>query len=122
MILRLITRILANSLALYLAARFVPNFNFTQDWKILLIAGLVLAVFNAILKPLLKLISLPLIIISLGLFTIAINILILWLMTKFFPDLRIIGFKAYFWGTFIIALTNWLIATLINGEKKKADN
>ncbi|KKS67638.1 MAG: hypothetical protein UV36_C0005G0004 [Parcubacteria group bacterium GW2011_GWC2_42_6] len=119
MILRLITRILGNSLALYLAARFVPNFSFTQDWKILLIAGSILTVFNLFLKPLLKLISIPLIIVSLGLFSIIINILILWLMTKFFPDLIIVGFKAYLWGTIIISLTNWLIATLIKEPKKE---
>lgn len=107
---RFIVRILGNALAIYLAAYFVQNFYFPRDWKLLLIAGLVLAVFNAFLKPVLKLISTPLIILTLGLFSLIINMALLWLLTQFLPELKIIGWWAYFWATIIISLINWLIS------------
>ena len=107
---RFIVRILGNALAIYLAAYFVQNFYFPHDWKSLLIAGLALAIFNAVLKPVLKLISTPLIILTLGLFTLIINMALLWLLSQFMPELKIIGWWAYFWGTLIISLINLLVS------------
>lgn len=117
---RFLVRILANALAIYLAAYFVIGFSFphqTQDWKLLLLAGLILALFNAVLKPLLKLISLPLMILTLGLFTLVINIALLWLLSQFLPQLTITGFWAYFWGTIIISLVNWIVEPFIKKSK-----
>src|SRR3989338_2188574 len=118
---RFLVRILANSLAIYLAAYFVVGFDFphqAQDWKLLLLAGLILAIFNAILKPILKLISLPFIILSLGLFTLIINIGLLWLLSQFLPQLSIGGFLAYFWGTVIISLINLIVEPFIKHRSK----
>ncbi len=117
---RFIVRILANALAIYLAAYFVIGFDFpheTQDWKLLLLAGLLLAIFNAILKPLIKLISLPLMILTLGFFTLVINIALLWLLSQFLPQLVISGFWPYFWGTIIISLVNWIVELFIRKRK-----
>jgi len=115
--LRFTVRILGNALAISLAAFFVQGFSFTKDWMILLLAGLILALFNSILKPILKLISAPLIILTLGLFTLVINMGLLWLMTLFFPQLQIQGFWAYFWGTIIVSTINWVVGAL---TKKRA--
>lgn len=117
---RFIVRILANALAIYLAAYFVVGFDFpheAQDWKLLLLAGLLLALFNAILKPLLKLISTPLIILTLGLFTLIINIALLWLLSLIIPELVIADFWAYFWGVLIISVINWIVELFIKKKK-----
>jgi len=120
---KFLVRILANALAIYLAAYFVLNFNFPiqlpQDWKLLLLTGLILAIFNTVLKPILKFISAPLIILTLGLFTILINILILWLLTQVVPQISINGTWAYLWATLIISLLNWAVGVFI---KKKSTN
>lgn len=116
--LRFIVRILGNALAISLTAYFVKGFSFSKDWKLLLLAGLILALFNAILKPILKLISAPLIILTLGLFTLVINMALLWLLTQFLPELKIVGFWAYFWGTIIISLINWVVAGLTKKKPK----
>lgn len=117
---RFLVRILANALAIYLAAYFVLNFNFPirlpQDWKLLILAGFILAVLNTIIRPILKLISAPLIILTLGLFSIVINMATLWLLTQFVPEITISGLWAYFWATIIISLTNWIVGFFI---KKK---
>lgn len=115
---RFIVRILGNALAIFLAAYFIPNFHFPNDWKLLFLAGLILALFNAILKPILKLISAPLIILTFGLFSLAINLGLLWLLTLFLSELEITGFWAYFWGTIFITAINWLVAGLIKKQKK----
>lgn len=120
---RFLVRILANALAIYLAAYFVLNFNFPirlpQDWKLLILAGFILAVLNTIIKPILKLISAPLIILTLGLFTIIINMATLWLLTQFVPEITIQGIWAYFWATIIISLINWVITPFI--KKKRSE-
>ncbi len=118
---RFLVRILANSLAIYLAAYFVENFTFTtrlSDWRLLLIAGLILALINTFLKPILKIISAPLIILTLGLFSLVINLGLLWLLTQFLPQLEIQGFWAYFWGTLIITFLNWLVNALTKKHPK----
>lgn len=119
---KFLVRILANALAIYLAAYFVLNFNFPirlpQDWQTLILAGFILAILNAIIKPLLKLISAPLIILTLGLFSILINMATLWLLTQFIPAITIHGLWAYFWATIIISLTNWIVGFFL--KKKPA--
>ncbi len=118
---RFLVRILANALAIYLAAYFVVGFDFPinllLDWKLLLLAGGILAIFNAILKPVLKLISTPLIIISLGLFTLLINMGLLWLLAQFITELKITNLWAYLWGTIIISLVNWVVEFFIRKKK-----
>lgn len=115
--LRFIIRILGNALAISLAAYFVQGFSFPRNWKLLLLAGLVLALFNAVIKPILKLISFPLIIVTFGLFSLVINTGLLWLLAQVFTELKIVGFWAYFWATIIICLINWIIGGL---TKKKS--
>ena len=116
---RFVVRILGNALALYLCANFLDNFFFPENWFALFLAGLTLALFNAVLKPFLKFISAPLIFLTFGLFTIFINIFLLWLLTKFISELQIESFWAYFWGTIIISIINWLMNSLL--KKKKSE-
>lgn len=103
---RFLAQILTNALAIFIAAYLIPGFIFTGNILTLLIAGLILGLINLFLKPILKLISTPLIIISLGLFIVVINIFLLWLVEYFIPELVITGFWAYFWGVIIISLVN----------------
>ncbi|KKS69520.1 MAG: hypothetical protein UV40_C0021G0021 [Parcubacteria group bacterium GW2011_GWA1_42_7] len=115
---RFIIRILGNVLAIYIAANFIDNFTAPKDWKPLLLAGLILALFNAVLKPFLKLISAPIIVITFGLFTFLINIFLLWLLTLIITELKISGVWTYLIGTLIIGLTNWAVEAIM-GKKKE---
>ncbi len=72
-----IIKVLINAAALWVAARFVPGIDLTADvWQILLIA-LVFGLINTFLKPILKVLSLPVIILTLGLFAIIVNVILL---------------------------------------------
>lgn len=111
---RFIFQILTNALAIFLAAYLVPGIQFTGDFLTLLIAGLILGLINFFLKPILLVITAPLIALSLGFFIIIINIGLLWLLQYLVPEITIQGFWAYFWGVLIISLVN-----IFFGAKKK---
>jgi len=111
---RFIIQILTNGLAIFLADYLVPGFIFEGDILTLAIAGLILGLINVFVRPILRLISTPLIVLSLGLFIIVINMTLLWLLEYFVPELTITGFWTYLWGSLIISAVN-----LVFGYKKK---
>jgi putative membrane protein len=103
---KFIAQILTNSIAIFLADYLVPNFTFKGNILMFLIAGLILGLINFFLKPILKLISAPVIFLSLGLFLIVINMGLLWVLDYLLVELTIVGITAYFWGVLIISITN----------------
>ena len=101
-----IIRIIGNAVALYVAFLIVPDFLVSGSWGQYLIAGLVLALLNMIVRPVLKVISFPLILLTLGLFTFIINILILWILDYLVSFVTIEGFMALIWATIIVSVVN----------------
>jgi len=113
---RFIAQILVNALAIFLADYLLPGFIFEGDILTLIIAGLILGLINVFIRPILRLISVPLIILSLGLFIIIINIVLLWFLEYLIADLVITGLWSYFWGVLIISAVNIVFGT---GKKKR---
>jgi putative membrane protein len=109
---KIILRILANALAIYLAARFVPGFVFSGTWLNYLVAGAVLGLINALIRPIITLISLPLIFLTFGLFHIVINIVLLYLASNFIHQMVIQNLWAAIWTIIIISLVNNLFSVL----------
>ena len=89
-------------LSFWLAIKFVPGVEFTGENKYLLLAGLVLGLINFFIKPILNLITLPLRIITFGLFSLIINMLIIWVVDIVFSELIISGLIPLFWTTLIV--------------------
>jgi len=108
----IIIRILANSLAILIAAKIIPGFVFEGSWASLLLAGVIVAFFNGVVRPIVQLISLPITILTLGLFYIIVNVFILLLAVSFVPTIHIYGFWPAFWGVIVISLVNGLISLL----------
>jgi putative membrane protein len=115
---KVIANIIANSVAILIAERLVSGFVFWGNWQDLLVAGAVLGIVNSFVRPVIKLLALPLILITLGLFSVVINIFILLLVSHFLPTLQIDGFWAAFWGVIIISIVNNIISS-ITKEKKQ---
>lgn len=110
MLTKLIIQILTNAVAIYIAARVVNGFSLQEDdFKTLLTAGFIFGMINFFIKPVLKLVSVPLIFFTLGLFTIVINIVMLLLLDYFIPELVISGLAAAFWGTIVISAVNFFV-------------
>ena len=123
---KLFSQIIAAALGLWLATLFVkgviirayPTSNFfgfplNAQWEIILVLGFVLGLLNYFLKPLLKTLSLPLEILTLGLFTIVINMGLIWLLDTMFDELYIPLFLPLLYTTLIIWGLNIIIGTLL---------
>lgn len=106
--------VLAGCSGLILAALFVPGFevigDFQESIKILVLAGIVLGLINAFIKPLINLITLPLRWLSFGLFSLVINLGIVWIIDIVFsPELSITGLRALFLTAVLIWLANFFV-------------
>ncbi len=106
-------RWLITTAGVLVAAHIVPHIYY-DTWQGLLIATLVLGLLNAFVRPLLMFLSLPLLILSLGLFTLIINALLLYFVGQVMKDFHVATFGAAFWGGLIISLVT-LVLNLLTG-------
>ena len=113
---RLITAVLANAVAL-LATTVVPGITFTGGWLTLLLAGALFGLFNAIVRPIALFLSLPALIVTLGLFYFVLNGILLWIVSFFLPGYRVEGLIAGILGSLVVSVVNWAIHALFRGEE-----
>lgn len=113
---RLLIRLLINAAALWVAARWVTGITYTGSAAGLVGVALVFGVVNVFLKPLLKLFSLPVLILTLGLFTLVINALMLLVTSALSASLglgfHVAGFVPAFWGALVVSVVSMLLAML----------
>lgn len=114
-----IFRIALNAGILYLLMELVTTIVYTGGWKFFLIGGVVLGLINLFLKPLMKLLSLPMVIITGGLFLIVINMAVLWFLQYFISVIQLDGvtlafptFSSYAIGAVVFGLINWAAGLL----------
>src|SRR5438552_18338923 len=101
-------RWLINAVAVMVAANLIKGIEY-QTLSGLLVASLLLGIFNALLRPLLWLLSLPLVILTLGLFTLVINALLLYFVGTLMKAFVVAGFWPAFWGSLIISLVSLVL-------------
>jgi putative membrane protein len=114
--LRMLLHWILNAVALLVVAHFVQGFDIT-NFVSALIAVIVIGLLNATLGLLLKFVTLPLGILSFGLFFLVINAVILWFSSKFVPGFSVTTFKAAFIGALALAVVH-LIFGFIKGKAK----
>lgn len=113
----LVIRLFVNAVALWVAAQLVSGIQLTGDfWPIILVAA-VFGLVNALIKPVALLFSLPFLIITLGLFTIVINALMLMLTAAIVDALTVSGFGAAILGSLIISLVSLLFSVILPEDK-----
>jgi putative membrane protein len=98
-----------NVVALFIASWLLSGIGYGDQWWTLLIAGAVFTVVNAFVKPILTILSIPFIVVTLGIFYFLINILMLYLTDWIVPDFEI---KTFWWavlGSIIVSLVNWVL-------------
>lgn len=104
---KLFFHIVSGILGLFIAAKIVPGVQFYGTFLSLVIIGLVLGLINFFIKPILKSLSFPIKIITLGLSSLIINMAVIWLIDIIFPkELEITGLIALFWTTIIVWALN----------------
>ena len=117
----LILRVMINALSIAAAIKIVDGITFTGEWWKMIIIGAIFGIINALLKPLLMLFTLPLIVLTLGLFTLIVNAVLLTftaaLSGPFNLGLHIDGFWSAFWGALIVSIVSMFLSW-ITGIKK----
>jgi putative membrane protein len=106
--------VIANALALFITTIFPgpPGITFHGNVGTLLVAGAILGLFNAIVKPLAVLISLPFLILTLGLFYFILNGILLWIASFILPGYAVSGIIPGIVGALVITVVNWALAAL----------
>jgi putative membrane protein len=85
-----------------------------------IVAALVLGIVNAVLRPILFLLTLPLQILTLGLFTFVINGLLFWFVGHLGIGLVVDGFWAAFWGAIVLGIVSFVLSSVFSGVEKTA--
>lgn len=106
-------RWLTNVLALFAAAWIIPDIDYGDSWWTLLLAALVFALVNAFVRPLVILLTLPAVLLTLGVALFFINMLMLWLTAQIVSDFDVGGFWSIVGGTAIVWLVNLLLDALL---------
>ena len=98
---------LFNTCALYVATWLLAGLSYGDDWWTLLVAGLVFTLVNSFLKPVLAILSIPFIVVTLGIFYFLINVLMLYLTDWLVPQFTI---ETFWWGALAAVLVS-----IVNG-------
>ncbi len=126
---QLAIRLVINAVAIWAAAAWIDKIDiyvppdWSEEWGnwgkalVIVLVALVFTAVNAVIKPIVKLLSLPFVILTLGLFLLVVNAGMLWLTAKITEitdyGLRVDGFWAALWGGVIITLVNWVLGILV---------
>jgi putative membrane protein len=114
---RFLIRLVVNAVAVFLAAQLVPGIGIS-GLGAALVAGLILGFVNAIIRPVLILLTLPFTILTLGLFIFVVNAICVALAAWLVPGFTISGFGAAFIGAIVITLVSWLLNALVADKKR----
>jgi putative membrane protein len=112
-----VIRALLAAVGLWLATMWVSGIT-ADDVGTLLLAGLLLGLVNAIVRPIAVILTFPITIITLGLFLLVINAAMLGLVAWFLSGLHVDGFRAAFLGSIIVSITGWIGSWLIGSRAK----
>jgi putative membrane protein len=114
-----------NAIAIYAAVKLLPGLSFTGAWWQLCLVALILGLLNSLVRPLLELLTCPLILLTLGLFVLVINAVLLWLTAAIAARLEIpfhlAGFWPAFWGALVISLISSALSLLVGDDERRQE-
>jgi putative membrane protein len=108
-----VVRVLINAVAIYVATALISGIRVSTTGA-LLVAALVLAIINAAVRPVMIILTLPLTILTLGLFLFVLNAVCLLLVALLVPGVQVQSFGTAFLGALIISAVSWLLTRLID--------
>jgi len=119
MIRRLLARIIINGIALYSSAYFIQGIYYENGLFNLILAAIFFGLINAIIKPILTLLSLPFIFLTLGIFYLVINTFIVYFSFKIIPGFNIDSLFSAFLAAVLISILNWIFSWLFALKKEE---
>ena len=118
-------RLLVNAAALWVATRIVPGVSYSGGALPLLAVALVFGVVNAVISPVLKILTFPIIIPTLGIFALVINGLMLMLTSglssAFGLGFHVRGFWSAFWGALVVSLVSTILSLFFGDARREND-
>lgn len=112
-----VVRLLVNAAALWVATRIVSGVTYAGSWLAFLGVALVFGFVNAFIRPIAKILAFPFIILTLGLFALVVNGLMLWLTSALSGALdlgfHVGGFWAAFWGALVVSLVSTALSIMV---------
>jgi len=114
---KLFFQIIAGILGLFIAVKIIPGIEFTGPIQTILITGTALGLVNFFVKPVIKLITFPIRILTFGLFSLVINMVLIWLAVDIFSSIEIMGLISLFWTTIIIWALNLVFEIYISKKE-----
>jgi putative membrane protein len=119
-----LVRTLVNAAALWVATRIVPGVEYTGGWLPMLGVAVLFGVVNAFIAPVAKILTLPLIVLSLGVFLLVVNALMLWLTSAVAGALglgfQVSGFWPAFFGALVVSLVSGALSMLVRRGERRA--
>src|SRR5215471_18113339 len=119
---RFLVRLLISAAALWVATKIVPGVSYSGDWGYLILVALVFGLLNALVRPILTMLTCPLLILTLGLFTFVINAVILLLTSALSGKLgigfHVDGFWAAFLGALVVSIVSILLSLVIPDSRE----
>jgi len=112
----LILRLIINALIILGIAYYFPGITVSGFYSALIIA-LVLGLVNALIRPIIILLTLPVNVLTLGLFTLVINALLFWFVSTIVKGFEVDGFGPAFWGALVLSIVSWLTSSFIKSIK-----
>ncbi len=112
-------RWLVNTLAVLTASFVVKGIEY-DTWQALLVASLLLGILNAFVRPLIMVLSLPFLILTLGLFTLVINAGLLYFVSRLVKGFQVDSFSAAFWGALVISFVSTAVQWLTGANTTSA--
>ncbi len=110
---KMILRFLGTAAAVYLTVYLVPGITISGGWTTTLLVALVWSVITMVIRPVLSILTLPITIITLGLFAFILNAVLFWAMTLIVPGFEVAGFLPALIGAVVLSIINWLISKII---------
>jgi putative membrane protein len=121
-----LVRLLTNAVALWVATEVVPGVSYSGEWLPFFAVALVFGVINATLRPLLKVLTCPLILLTLGLFALVVNGLMLWLTGSLSQSLglgfHVNGFWPAFFGGLVVSIVSTLISVAVRPPQLRIED
>jgi putative membrane protein len=120
-----LARLLVNAAALWVATRVVPGVTFAGGWLPFLGVAVVFGVVNAFIRPVAKILAFPLILLTLGIFALVVNGLMLLLTSSLSEALglgfQVSGFWAAFWGALVVSIVSTILSMLVADSSSRRE-
>ncbi len=120
----LLIRLVINAVALYAATRIVPGLAFDGQWTTLAVVAVIFGVVNALVRPFLEVLTCPLIVLTLGLFTFVINALMLmltgWIADQLSLGFHVAGFEAALFGALVVTIVSFILNLFVDEAREEA--